>query len=48
MKLTSKQEPEIEIELVSSDQTDNLLEREADIAVRNTTGTAGCHSQAIG
>jgi DNA-binding transcriptional LysR family regulator len=29
-----KQEPEIEIELVSSDQTDNLLEREADIAVR--------------
>jgi DNA-binding transcriptional LysR family regulator len=29
-----KQEPDIEIELISSDQTDNLLKREADIALR--------------
>ena len=29
-----KEQPDIEIELVASDQVDNLLEREADIAVR--------------
>jgi DNA-binding transcriptional LysR family regulator len=29
-----RQEPEIEIELVASDQTGNLLQREADIAIR--------------
>ena len=37
----AQQHPEIQVELVASDQLDNLLEREADIAVRMVQPTQG-------